>query len=546
MIKSIIFIVIYGSYHLIAFSQIPQISWENSYGGSNSDDLYSIDTTNDGGFIAAGLAYSEDGDVTQSHGNGDFWILKLDMQGKLIWQKSLGGSGYESAFSVHKTSDQGYIIAGTSDSNDGDVTDNHNSLDFWIVKIDSFGNIQWQRSLGGSGVDEAFSIQQTYDGGYITTGYSNSVDGDVTGNHGDYDYWVVKLNPAGFMEWEKSFGGSGTDFPNSIRQTAEGGYIIAGLSTSTDGDVSDHHDDRNAIYNNDYWVIKLNSDGKIKWEKSLGGSGDDWGRDIIQTPDKGYVVAGYSNSFTGDVRKNFGGLDYWISKLDSIGNLQWQKSYGGSNDDFANRIIQAKDGGYIVAGFSESNDGEVTGNHGSDDYWIIKISERGKLEGQMSLGGSSQDELSSVVQANNGNIVVGGSAASTDGDVTDNHGYYDYWIVRLEPEELDSQSDNEIAFNNGDYSTLKETFAFNSSFFSVSPAITNTSLNIRLQTPNDATSAIIEIINPLGQLIVSKRIKITDGRLQAPMHLDAGIPKGMYYIRVKVGNQHYVEKFYHS
>ncbi len=245
----ILFILVSIHFQIISSAQIPDIRWEKTYGGSGDDILLDITQDSNDGFITCGISDSKDGDVTGTHDNGDAWIAKITANGKLQWQKSYGGSIYDGGTSVQKTVDRGYIIAGYTFSNDGDILFNHGNSDFWIIKVDSDGKMEWNKTLGGSGYEDAFSIQQTNDGGYITTGYSNSVDGDVTGNHGDYDYWVVKLNSFGNIQWQKSFGGSGFDFPNSIKQTTDGGYIIAGLSSSTDGDISDHHDDRNALYN---------------------------------------------------------------------------------------------------------------------------------------------------------------------------------------------------------------------------------------------------------------------------------------------------------
>ncbi|MCL2009110.1 MAG: flagellin, partial [Synergistaceae bacterium] len=184
--------------------------------------------------------------------------------------------------------------------------------------------IEWQRSLGGSGYEGASSIQQTADGGYIVAGSSNSTDGDVSGNHGGYDYWIVELDANGDIEWEKSLGGSGLDSASSIQQTADGGYIVAGFSYSTDNDVSGNHGVR------DYWIVKLTVNGDIEWEKSLGGTNYDQAFSIQQTADGGYIVAGYSDSNNVDVSGNHGGSDYWIVKLTANGVIEWQRSLGGS------------------------------------------------------------------------------------------------------------------------------------------------------------------------------------------------------------------------
>jgi hypothetical protein len=180
--------------------------------------------------------------------------VKLNGNGEIQWQKSLGGSDYDCAMSIQQTSDGGYIVAGVSLSIDGDVTGALGNYDYWVVKLDENSAIQWQRSLGGTNSDSANLIQQTSEGGYIVAGQSNSNNEDVTGNHGNSDYWVVKLSGSGDIQWEKSLGGSDYEAARAIQQTTDGGYIVAGWSTSTDGDVTGNHG------NDDYWVVKLGPD----------------------------------------------------------------------------------------------------------------------------------------------------------------------------------------------------------------------------------------------------------------------------------------------
>ncbi len=411
-------------------SSPPSIEWQKSLGGSSTDYARSIQQTSDGGYIVAGYSASMDGDVTGNHG-GDFWIVKLNSGGSIQWQKSLGGSTFDGASSIQQTNDGGYIVAGWSRSNDGDVTGHHgstDSTDLWIVKLNSGGSIEWQKCFGGSAHDGASSIQQTSDGGYIIAASADSKDGDVTGHHGYDDYWIVKLNSGGAIEWQKSLGGSSGDYARSIQQTSDGSYIVAGSSNSKDGDVTGSH----GI--SDYWIVKLNSGGSIQWQKSLGGSNIDAAESIQQTSDGGYIVAGLSRSIDGDVTGHHGSsdsIDYWIVKLNSDGAIRWQKSIGGSRSDIAYSIQQTSDGGYIVAGESDSHDGDVTGNLGNIDSWIVKLSSGGAIEWQKSLGGSNGDYAHSILQTSDGGYILAGESYSNDGDVTGNHRGYDFWIVKL-------------------------------------------------------------------------------------------------------------------
>ena len=255
------------------------------------------------------------------------------------WQRSLGGSNDDKANSVKQTIDGGYIIAGASQSNNGNVTGNHgnNMDDYWIVKLDSSGNMQWEKSFGGTFREEAYSIEQTKDKGYIIAGRTESNDGNVTGCHGTpgnyiFDYWIVKLDTTGNIQWEKCYGGSGDDEALSINQTNDKGYIITGLTTSNDFDVSGNHDTTNSY--RDAWLLKIDSTGNIQWQKCLGGTYEDYGTYIKQTKDGGYIIGGSSESNDWDVSGNHDTTgnysDCWVVKIDSLGILQWQKCYGVS------------------------------------------------------------------------------------------------------------------------------------------------------------------------------------------------------------------------
>lgn len=418
----------------------PTIEWQKSFGGSETEIKESgkepgpttVQYTTDGGFILVGTSNSNNGDVSGNKGGRDIWVVKVNSSGTLQWQKSLGGSQDDRGYSVRQTSDGGYIIAGTTRSNDGDVTGYKAWEDYWVIKLDSSGSVQWQKTYGGSKDDEARSIIQTTDGGYIVAGYSNSTDGDITGNKGGFDHWILKLDNAGAIQWQKSFGGNQDDRAYTIQQTADGGYIFGGSARSNDGDVTGYKDWE------DYWVVKINSSGTLQWQKTLGGTKDDIARSILQTDDGGYIVAGYSNSTDGDVTGNKGGFDHWVAKLSNTGTLVWQKNFGGSEDDRGYSLEKASDGNIILAGNARSNDGNVTGFHNWEDYWIIKFNNSGELLWQKTLGGSRDDSAHSIAQTPDG-YIVSGYTDSTDGDIATNHGNFDLWVVKLKGEAMGVQ-----------------------------------------------------------------------------------------------------------
>jgi hypothetical protein len=236
-----------------------------------------------------------------------------------MWQKSLGGSSNDFANYIQQTTDGGYIVAGFSSSNDGDVTGNHGGEDYWIVKLDTLGNIMWQKSLGGSSDEEATFVQQITSG-YIVAGYSKSLEGDVTGNHGHNDYWIVKLDTGGNIIWEKSYGGSDDDYATSIHQVDDSAYIVSGSSVSNDYDVTGNHG--GFIYG-DYWIVKLDTAGAIIWEKTYGGGAIDYCAFALPTAQGRLILAGYSNSIDGDVTNNHGAYDFWIVllKLETLSGI---------------------------------------------------------------------------------------------------------------------------------------------------------------------------------------------------------------------------------
>ncbi|PZF71723.1 T9SS type A sorting domain-containing protein [Taibaiella soli] len=437
MKQIILLFLVAGIWGTKANAQAPIIQWQKAMGGSALDQSTSICRTNDGGYVTAGYTRSNDGDIQgNNHGGFDYWVVKTDSTGKMLWTNLYGGSLDDYATSVIATTDGGYMVAGYSNSNDGDITNNHNgSIDYWLVKLDAEGHLMWQRSLGGSLDDYASSVIQTSDGGYAVCGYTNSNDGDVNGNHGSNDYWVVKLDNVGNIQWQKAMGGTGLDNAMEMHQTSEGGYIVIGYSNSLDGDVTGNHGG-----SFDYWMTKMDANGNLLWQKSLGGSDDDQGAAVRQTDDGGYLVAGYSKSSDGDVTTGHTnrGYDYWIVKTDASGSIQWQNIYGGTRDDYATSMCQSG-GAYVIAGYSNSIDGDVQGNHGIYDYWMIMINPAdGSMYWQKTLGGSGDDRATCVQTTLDGGYVVTGYTSSDDYDVTNSHspGIPDYWVVKLDAQKV--------------------------------------------------------------------------------------------------------------
>lgn len=415
----------------ICIAQTPAIEWQKCLGGTGTEYAYSSQQTIDGGYIVAGTTPSNDGDVSGNHGGGDFWVVKMNSTGIIEWQKCLGGTSFEKANCIKQTIDGGYIITGETNSNDGNVIGFHNGgPDIWVVKLTTSGNIEWQNCLGGTNYEISSSIQQTSDGGYIISGQTDSNNGDVSGFHGTagtlaFDFWIIKLSQNGSIEWQKCLGGTIIEKAQSIQQTLDGGYIVAGATNSNNGDVSGNHG------LDDFWIVKLSGAGNIEWQKCLGGSSYESAVSISQTIDEGYVIAGATQSNNGDVSGNHGGWDFWIVKLNTLGNIEWQKCLGGSNSESPSSILQTPEGGYIIAGYTNSNNGNVTGNHGVSDFWVLKMNTLGSLQWQKCYGGSSNDVASSIYQIADGSYYISGYTSSNNGDISGNHGNSDFWVVKL-------------------------------------------------------------------------------------------------------------------
>jgi hypothetical protein len=272
------------------------------------------------------------------------FISYTNLQGQVdtLWTRTFGGADFDAFKSIQQTTDGGYIIGGETWSYGAGLSD------AWLIKINSNGNEEWNQTFGGSAQDYANSILQTTDGGYIIGGETWSYGAGLS------DAWLIKINSNGNEEWNQTFGGSAQDYANSILQTTDGGYIIAGRTESNDeGDV---------------WLIKTDSEGNEEWNKTFGGSDSDRGRSVQQTADGGYIVAGYTQSFGN------GSFDAWLIKTDSQGNEEWDKTFGGSDYDAAKSVQQTTDGGYIIAGDTYS-----FGN-GENDVWLIKTDSQGNTE----------------------------------------------------------------------------------------------------------------------------------------------------------------------
>ncbi|MEZ5013790.1 MAG: T9SS type A sorting domain-containing protein [Chitinophagales bacterium] len=419
--KSILTLLLLGL-ALFLNAQAPGIEWQNVIGGYNDDYLNCIQQTLDGGYILGGDSKSgANGDKTENRfgTDNDYWVVKIDSTGNIQWQKTLGGTSTESLEAILQTSDGGFLVGGYSLSPlSGNKTEgNIGSYDYWIVKLDGTGNIEWQNTIGGSASDKLHCIVQTNDTGYLLGGESESdVSGDKTENsRGSNDYWIVKINSFGSVEWQKTFGGDDYDGLFSIDKTTDNGYLLGGYSLSG---ISGDKIENNFGGTYDYWIVKIDSVGNILWQNDIGGNASDKLRKVLQTPDNGFLLGGTSSSgISGDKNETSHSDDYWIVKTDQYGNIIWQNTISGVSADIFHDMVQMSNGNFLVGGSSWSLSGidkseSRIGMGSFSDYWIVMLDSLGNILWENTVGGDKNDGFNSLSATMDGGCIIGGSSLS--------------------------------------------------------------------------------------------------------------------------------------
>lgn len=402
-------------------------------GGSNNDSAQSVVATADGGYAILGFTQSNDEDITDKQNESfDYWVLKYDITDHLEWQKTYGGSLDERGRSIIQTQDGGYAVLGYSFSNDGDNTTNAGLQDFWLLKLDAIGNIIWQKTYGFGGADSGISVIETNDQGYLITGVLDVTASGGLGNssrtanrHAGGDYWALKLDTSGSIEWSRYFGGNFTDTPEAVIQTNDNDFIIVGGSDSEDTDITNNK----GTY--DFWIIRISSSGDLLWEKSFGGNQIDEARAIVSSGDGNFIIAGDTRSGDNDVSINKGAADLWLIKITPNGDLLWEKTIGGSSFDVARSMVKSQNNGFLIAGSSRSNDQDVNENKGQNDAWIINVDNNGNLLWETTVGGSNIDFAYGIAELNDSSIIAVGDSVSSDGDILTNKGFTDMLVIKM-------------------------------------------------------------------------------------------------------------------
>ena len=478
------------------FSQAPNIDWMKRFGGNMFNNSGQLIQTQDGGFLIGGYTNSGiSGIKTQPliGYNNDYWIIKLDSLGNIEWQTDIGGGGTwaftdlvgEYFRGLSQAADGSYYICGNSDSPIlGNKTEpSYGGDDYWVVKLTSTGQIIWDKTIGGNLNDDCHSIKATPDGGCIIGGDSSgNISGNKTVNtNGGLDYWVVKLNALGSIEWQKSIGGNSYESLLDIIVTPNNQYLLCGTSSSNISGTKT----QNSFGAGDYWIVKLDSNGEVLWDKTIGGNSSETFYSSVKTQN-GYALAGTSSSnISGNKTENSkGGTDYWIVAVDEIGNFLWDKTIGTADQDSLFDLTICPDGGYILTGGTASNiSGDKTeNNYGGNDAWIVRLSSTGTILWNKTIGGSQSDGLNQVIALPDYSFILSGSSFSpVSGNINvSGYGGLDYWLVKLQPETL-------------------ATTTFFTKTYSVFPNPATNEVNIKFKDIQEKTK--ITIYNSLGQKI---------------------------------------------
>jgi hypothetical protein len=375
-----------GTGQLVAASNPPpDTEWDSTFGGIADDYAQSVQQTADGGYIIAGMTLS------YGAGSWDFYVVKTDASGDMEWEQTFGSSGDDYAQSVQQTADGGYIIAGTTNSYGA------GGSDFYLVKADASGNMEWDSTFGSSGFEVAYSVQQTTDDGYIILGETQFYGA------GGSDFYLVKADASGNMEWQQTFGGSDGDYAKSVQQTTDGGYIMTGYTTSY------------AAVNADFYLVKADASGNMEWDSTFGANNDNLGYSVQQTTDGGYIIGGQTANYSADW------YGVYLVKADALGNLEWDSAFGNGDYDDAYSVQQTADGGYIIGGVTWSY------GAGEGDFYLIKTDTSGNMEWQKTIGGSEDEYAWAVRQTTDGGYIVAGETWSYGA------GGGDFYLAKVSP-----------------------------------------------------------------------------------------------------------------
>ena len=528
--------------------------WQKVYGGKGTEKLSAAIVTSDGGFILSGHSNSDkfgSKKENANQGSNDYWIVKINAQGTVQWSKTIGGNGDDINPTVLQTKDGGYFVGGTSVSDisvNKTIASRDSSYDYWIVKLDAAGNILWDNTFGGIAAETMHSLAEGSNY-YMAAGssWSNKGFGKSEDNIGDLawaDFWMIKMTTGGTLIWNYVYGGGNQDQLTSLQICKDGGCYVGGYSYSPRGGKKAPA----TLGNCDYYVTKTDATGTQLWDYAYGGTFSDYMTDAKQTSDDGFIIGGYSNSpvIKSKTAPFLGGTDYWIVKTNKTGVQNWDKTFGGSKNDFLISVQQTADKGYLLGGYSNSGISPTKSEASRGyDYWVVKTDSLGNKQWDKTLGGSGDDTLCAALEISPGEYLLAGTSSSPkSGNKTlptiGNTGKSDYWLVRFavmgsagKTADEKSSPASMASLNPGrntTYTRLQVT---------LSPNPVSDELMVSYANA-DVNNNTLSLLSPEGILLEHSTVRNSSGTLRIDV---TKYPAGVYYLSLSAGTKTVVRKF---
>jgi len=422
----------------------PLLLSEQSWGSAGNDWLFSVNPTPDGGFLLGGFSDSEPGDskTAPHYGLNDYWVVKVDAAGVVEWDRSFGGSAEDFLTVVKPMSSGGWLLGGytLSQTNGNKTAPPLGGRDFWIIRLDADGTVLWQQTHGGDQSEYLQDIVLTPDGGCLLAGYSLSLP---TGNktapyYGFPDYWIVRLDADGNKLWDQSYGGTNSDFLESAVSTPDGGFALAGYSRSGIGGNRQSA----PLGGDDFWFLLVDTNGNKTFEAVLGGTDNETLKALVRTADNGFLLGGSSASdISGNkTSDNLGVEDFWLVRLNAAGTKMWDRSYGGSGQEVMWSLLERPDGRLLLGGWSGSttNGTKTSEPLGKSDWWLVSTDASGQPEWDHAYGGTEDELVLDMIDVGGGDIVLGGYSFSPEGlcRSAEHFGGNDFWLLRITDENV--------------------------------------------------------------------------------------------------------------
>ena len=452
--------------------------WTRTYGGVDRDVCNCVRQTVDGGYVLAGLTDDYYGPF-----DAQYYLVKVDQFGDTLWSRKYGGDSYEEAHCVDVTSDGGYILAGDTYSYGA------GHADFYLVKTDALGDTLWTSVHGSPGFDKARSVQQTTDGGYIVGGW-------ISPEGLNPDVYLVKTDEYGDVVWTRTYGGSANDYGRSVRQTTDGGYVIAGGTYSFGAGGWD------------VYLVKTDSSGDTLWTRTYDGDNRDGARSVEQTADGGYILAGYANYVFNPPYEHYS--DLFLVKTDSNGTAEWSRMFSWGQEQRGHSVLQSGDGGYVVAGYF------IAEMFGAVHFYVMKTDDRGTPMWVRTYGGDGSGAANSIVESADGGYAAGGGAYSFGA------GRGDAYLVRIDESGTPVE---ERVFDTPARFSLSQNYP--------NPFNIRTSMQFHLP---QAASVLLEVYNVLGERVVTLMNERQQPGFKSLSWDASDVSSGLYFYKLTAGD----------